>query len=261
MPNSDKVIWSVHCHNDLGLAVANSLAAVMAGARQVECTINGLGERAGNAALEEIVMAVRTRQDIFPADAHRHDADRAGVQAGVQHHRLSRCSRTRPSSAPTPSPTSRASTRTACSSTARPTRSCARRMSAGRQQAGAGQAFRPQRVQDAAEGTRHRGRQRGGLNVAFARFKELADKKHEIFDEDLAGAHVRRGGHARAGALQAGQSARLLGNRRDAACPHDAVRRRSGKSVRGGRRRAGGCLLQGGRAHRRKPFRAAAVTR
>ena len=68
VPNSDKVIWSVHCHNDLGLAVANSLAAVLAGARQVECTINGLGERAGNAALEEIVMAVRTRQDAFPCD-------------------------------------------------------------------------------------------------------------------------------------------------------------------------------------------------
>ena len=66
IPNSDKVIWSVHCHNDLGLAVANSLAAVMAGARQVECTINGLGERAGNAALEEVVMAVHTRQDVFP---------------------------------------------------------------------------------------------------------------------------------------------------------------------------------------------------
>jgi 2-isopropylmalate synthase len=66
IPNSDKVIWSVHCHNDLGLAVANSLAAVMAGARQIECTINGLGERAGNAALEEIVMAVHTRQDVFP---------------------------------------------------------------------------------------------------------------------------------------------------------------------------------------------------
>jgi 2-isopropylmalate synthase len=68
VPNSDKVIWSTHCHNDLGMAVANSLAAVMAGARQVECTINGLGERAGNAALEEIVMAVRTRPDIFECD-------------------------------------------------------------------------------------------------------------------------------------------------------------------------------------------------
>ncbi|MBL8472449.1 MAG: 2-isopropylmalate synthase [Rhodocyclaceae bacterium] len=68
VPNSDKVVWSVHCHNDLGLAVANSLAAVLAGARQVECTVNGLGERAGNASLEEIVMAVRTRRDVFTCD-------------------------------------------------------------------------------------------------------------------------------------------------------------------------------------------------
>ena len=66
VPNADKAIFSVHCHNDLGLAVANSLAAVKAGARQVECTINGLGERAGNASLEELVMAIRTRKDIFP---------------------------------------------------------------------------------------------------------------------------------------------------------------------------------------------------
>ncbi|HZQ63530.1 MAG TPA: 2-isopropylmalate synthase, partial [Casimicrobiaceae bacterium] len=66
IPNSDRAVWSVHCHNDLGVAVANSLAAVMNGARQVECTINGLGERAGNASLEEIVMAVRTRRDLFP---------------------------------------------------------------------------------------------------------------------------------------------------------------------------------------------------
>ena len=68
IPNSDKAIFSVHCHNDLGLAVANSLSAVINGARQVECTINGLGERAGNAALEEIVMTVKTRQDIFPCN-------------------------------------------------------------------------------------------------------------------------------------------------------------------------------------------------
>ena len=68
--NIDKAIISVHCHNDLGMAVANSLQAVMDGARQVECTINGLGERAGNAALEEIVMAVRTRQDFFPVDTN-----------------------------------------------------------------------------------------------------------------------------------------------------------------------------------------------
>jgi len=65
IPNADRAVWSVHCHNDLGVAVANSLAAVMQGARQIECTINGLGERAGNASLEEIVMAVRTRKDVF----------------------------------------------------------------------------------------------------------------------------------------------------------------------------------------------------
>ena len=66
VPNIDKAVISVHCHNDLGLAVANSLAAVLAGARQIECTVNGLGERAGNAAMEEIVMALRTRQDSMP---------------------------------------------------------------------------------------------------------------------------------------------------------------------------------------------------
>jgi len=65
IPNSDQAIFSVHCHNDLGLAVANSLSAVLHGARQVECTINGLGERAGNASLEEVVMTVNTRQDVF----------------------------------------------------------------------------------------------------------------------------------------------------------------------------------------------------
>jgi 2-isopropylmalate synthase len=68
VPNSDKVVWSTHCHNDLGMASANSLAAVMNGARQVECTINGLGERAGNASLEEVVMTVKTRRDIFTCD-------------------------------------------------------------------------------------------------------------------------------------------------------------------------------------------------
>ncbi len=65
---SDKAIFSVHCHDDLGLAVANSLAGVEGGARQVECTINGIGERAGNTALEEIVMAIRTRGDVLPYD-------------------------------------------------------------------------------------------------------------------------------------------------------------------------------------------------
>src|SRR3954468_4708362 len=66
VPNADKARFSTHCHNDLGMAVANSLAGVMAGARQIECTINGIGERAGNAALEEIVMAIKTRNDMYP---------------------------------------------------------------------------------------------------------------------------------------------------------------------------------------------------
>ncbi|MFK5894890.1 MAG: 2-isopropylmalate synthase, partial [Pseudomonadota bacterium] len=69
IPNADKAVFSVHCHNDLGLAVGNSLSAVLNGARQVECTINGLGERAGNASLEEVVMAIRTRQDVFSCDS------------------------------------------------------------------------------------------------------------------------------------------------------------------------------------------------
>lgn len=72
VPNIDKARLSVHCHNDLGLAVANSLAGVQAGARQVECTINGIGERAGNAALEEVVMAIRTRADDLP---YQHNID------------------------------------------------------------------------------------------------------------------------------------------------------------------------------------------
>src|SRR6201996_906012 len=66
VPNSDKARFSAHCHDDLGMAVANSLAALRAGARQIECTINGLGERAGNAALEEIVMAMKVRNDVLP---------------------------------------------------------------------------------------------------------------------------------------------------------------------------------------------------
>jgi 2-isopropylmalate synthase len=71
VPGADRVVWSAHCHNDLGMATANSLAAVLNGARQVECTVNGIGERAGNTALEEIVMAIKTR------------ADRFGIETGV----------------------------------------------------------------------------------------------------------------------------------------------------------------------------------
>ncbi|MBF0485698.1 MAG: 2-isopropylmalate synthase [Candidatus Omnitrophica bacterium] len=81
VPNIHKAIISVHCHNDLGLAVANSLAAVKNGARQVECTINGIGERAGNASMEEIVMALRTRQDFF------------GCSTGIKTTEISRTSR------------------------------------------------------------------------------------------------------------------------------------------------------------------------
>lgn len=66
VPGADRVIFATHCHNDLGMATANSLAAVEAGARQIECTINGLGERAGNTALEEVVMALKVRNDIMP---------------------------------------------------------------------------------------------------------------------------------------------------------------------------------------------------
>jgi len=82
VPNIEKCMISVHCHNDLGLGVANSLAAVLNGARQVECTINGLGERAGNASLEEIVMAVKTRSDIFK-----------GIYAGINTKELYKTSR------------------------------------------------------------------------------------------------------------------------------------------------------------------------
>jgi 2-isopropylmalate synthase len=69
VPNSDKAIFSVHCHNDLGLAVANTVAGIKGGARQIECTINGIGERAGNAALEEVVMALKVRSDVLPYES------------------------------------------------------------------------------------------------------------------------------------------------------------------------------------------------
>ena len=114
VPGADKVIFSTHSHNDLGLAVANTLAAVRAGARQIECTINGIGERAGNASLEEIVMAIRTRDDAIPlTHRHRHRTILAPSSCS-RPSRASTCSPTRRSSAATPSPTNPASTRTAC---------------------------------------------------------------------------------------------------------------------------------------------------
>ena len=86
----DKIVLSVHCHNDLGLAVANSLSAIREGARPIECTINGLGERAGNCALEEIVMALRTRSDYFHLSTSINSRQLADQQAGFSRNRI-RC--------------------------------------------------------------------------------------------------------------------------------------------------------------------------
>ncbi len=186
VPNSDKVIWSTHCHNDLGMAVANSLAAVMNGARQVECTINGLGERAGNASLEEIVMAVRTRKDVFNCDT-RIDATQivpasklvstitgypvqpnkaivganafaheSGIhQDGVLKHR-----------------------ETYEIMRAEDVGWHANRLSLGK--LSGRNAFKTKLAELGIVLDREE-----ALNTAFARFKDLADKKREIFDEDL----------------------------------------------------------------------------
>jgi 2-isopropylmalate synthase len=186
IPDSDKVVWSVHCHNDLGLAVANSLAAVRAGARQIECTINGLGERAGNAALEEVVMAIRTRRDVFGCDtgidatqivpasklvsgitgfpvqpnkaivganafAHESGIHQDGVLKHRETYEIMR---------------------------AEDVGWNANRLVLGKHSGR--NAFRSRLLEIGIpiESEEH-------LNHAFARFKELADKKHEIFDEDL----------------------------------------------------------------------------
>ena len=91
VPNIERAIISTHCHDDLGLAVANSLAGCEAGARQVECTINGIGERAGNAALEEVVMALKTRFDYFrPDDRHQDRAALSGQSHALDDHRAGR---------------------------------------------------------------------------------------------------------------------------------------------------------------------------
>ncbi len=186
VPNADKAVWSVHCHNDLGLAVANSLAAVMAGARQVECTINGLGERAGNASLEEIVMAVRTRQDIFPCTA---DLDTTQIVP---------CSRLVSSITGFPVQPNKAIVG-----------ANAFAHESGIHQDGVlkkRETYEIMRAEDVGWSTnrmvmgKHSGRNafrtrlkelgvefasEEELNAAFARFKELADKKQEIYDEDL----------------------------------------------------------------------------
>ena len=186
VPNADKAVFSVHCHNDLGLAVGNSLSAVLNGARQVECTINGLGERAGNAALEEIVMTVRTRQDVFTCDT------------ALDTTQIVHCSKL---------------VSTITGFPVQPNKAIvganAFAHESGIHQDGVlkkRETYEIMRAQDVGWHAnrmvlgKHSGRKafksrlsdlgfafdrEEDLNVAFNRFKELADKKHEIFDEDL----------------------------------------------------------------------------
>ena len=186
VPNSDKAIFSVHCHNDLGLAVANSLSAVLHGARQVECTINGLGERAGNASLEEIVMAIRTRADEFPCDSFNdttHIVPASRLVSNI--------------------------TGFAVQPNKAIVGANAFAHEAGIHQDGvikSRETYEIMRAQDVGWTNnrmvlgKHSGRNafrsrleelgvnlvsEEDLNSAFRRFKELADKKHEIFDDDL----------------------------------------------------------------------------
>ena len=186
IPNSDKAIFSVHCHNDLGLAVGNSLAAVLNGARQVECTINGLGERAGNAALEEIVMSVRTRRDIFSCDSE-HDTTQ-----------IIHCSRLVSTITGFPVQPNKAivganafahesgihqdgvlkSRETYEIMQAEDVGWNANRMVLGKHSGR--NAFRSRLEELGIKFEKEE-----DLNAAFARFKNLADKKHEIFDDDL----------------------------------------------------------------------------
>ena len=186
VPNSDQVVWSTHCHNDLGMAVANSLAAVHAGARQVECTINGLGERAGNASLEEIVMAVRTRKDYFNLET-RIDATQIVSASKLV-------------STITGYPVQLNKAVVGANAFAH---------ESGIHQDGVlkhRETYEIMRAQDVGwhanklslgklsgrSAFRERLKELGivlesevALNAAFKKFKELADKKHEIFDEDL----------------------------------------------------------------------------
>lgn len=184
--NIEKAVISVHCHNDLGLAVSNSLAAVLNGARQVECTINGLGERAGNASLEEIVMAIRTRNDIFK-----------GSHTGVDTKELCKTSRLVSKLTGMPVQPNKAIVG-----------SNAFAHEAGIHQDGVLKeriTYEIMEPEDVGFGEtrlilgKHSGRHafkerlkklgislRGEkIDTAFRRFKELADKKKEIFDEDL----------------------------------------------------------------------------
>ncbi len=186
IPNSDKAIFSVHCHNDLGLAVANSLSAVLNGARQVECTINGLGERAGNASLEEIVMAIRTRQDVF------------SCQTTLDTREILNCSKLVSSITGFPVQPNKAivganafahesgihqdgvlkNPETYEIMKAEDVGWSANRMVLGKHSGR--NAFKSRMTE-----LGHEFSSEEDLNKTFYRFKELADKKHEIFDEDL----------------------------------------------------------------------------
>jgi len=186
IPNADKAIFSVHCHNDLGLAVANSLSAVMNGARQVECTINGLGERAGNASLEEVVMAVKTRHDVF------------NCQTRIDTREILTCSKLVSTITGFPVQPNKAivganafaheagihqdgvlkSRETYEIMRAEDVGWSANRMVLGKHSGR--NAFKSRMTQLGFEFASE-----AELNDAFARFKQLADKKHEIFDEDL----------------------------------------------------------------------------
>ncbi|MFH0341984.1 MAG: 2-isopropylmalate synthase [Chromatiales bacterium] len=186
VPNSDKAVFSVHCHNDLGMAVGNSLSAVLNGARQVECTINGLGERAGNAALEEIAMAVRTRRDQFSCEVR------------IDTTQILHCSRLVSNITGFPVQPNKAivganafahesgihqdgvlkSRETYEIMRAEDVGWHANRMVLGKHSGR--NAFRTRLREIGVDFTREE-----DLNEAFMRFKELADKKHEIYDEDL----------------------------------------------------------------------------
>jgi 2-isopropylmalate synthase len=187
IPNSDKAVFSVHCHNDLGLAVANSLSAVMNGARQVECTINGLGERAGNASLEEIVMAVKTRRDIFPCTIDHLDTTQivptsrlvAGITGfAVQPNKAIVGANAFAHESGIHQDGVLKSRETYEIMRAEDVGWSANRMVLGKHSGR--NAFRTRLKELGVDFSSEE-----ELNDAFSRFKELADKKHEIYDEDL----------------------------------------------------------------------------
>jgi 2-isopropylmalate synthase len=187
VPNADKAVFSVHCHNDLGLAVANSLAAVMNGARQVECTINGLGERAGNASLEEVVMAVTTRQDVFPCSVDHLDRTQivpcsrlvAGITGfAVQPNKAIVGANAFAHESGIHQDGVLKSRETYEIMRAEDVGWTANRMVLGKH---SGRNAFKTRLQELGVTFDSEAE----LNNAFGRFKDLADKKHEIYDDDL----------------------------------------------------------------------------